>query len=172
MNVDLAVPSYLDEMFLRLGYTPSTKPQYSPYPFVPITYGLKGSAQTTPTLDDSPYLNKSETKWVQSALGSLLYYARALDCTMLPALNQLGTRQAQPTMDTMTKLKRLLDYAHTNPSPILRFHQSEMILHIDSDAAYLVLPKARSRMAGYFRLLNKIENRRHDHNGPLLSAGV
>ena len=27
-----------------------------------------------------------------------------------------------------------------------------MVLHVDSDAAYLVLPKARSRIAGYFYL--------------------
>ena len=27
-----------------------------------------------------------------------------------------------------------------------------MALHVDSDAAYLVLPKARSRIAGYFYL--------------------
>ena len=32
----------------------------------------------------------------------------------------------------------------------LRYHASDMILHVDSDAAYLVLPRARSRLAGHF----------------------
>ena len=30
-----------------------------------------------------------------------------------------------------------------------------MILHIDSDVAYLVLPKSRSRVAGYFQLIDQ-----------------
>ena len=46
----------------------------------------------------------------------------------------------------------LLDYAATYPNPKLRFYASDMILHVDSDAAYLVLPNAKSRYAGYFYL--------------------
>ena len=34
-----------------------------------------------------------------------------------------------------------------------------MVLHIDSDAAYLVAPKARSRVAGYFHLSNHPNNK-------------
>ena len=44
-----------------------------------------------------------------------------------------------------------------------------MILKVDSDAAYLVLPKSRSRIARYFRLENKppqLKNTRP--NGPIL----
>ena len=40
---------------------------------------------------------------------------------------------------------------------------------IDSDAAYLVLPKARSRIAGYFRLGNKPSNKyKYKDNGAIL----
>ena len=43
-----------------------------------------------------------------------------------------------------------------------------MILTVDSDAAYLVMPKARSRMAGYFRLLdNENKIHRHKQNGAI-----
>ena len=48
-----------------------------------------------------------------------------------------------------------MDYAATHPNTAIRFHASDMILHGSSDVAYLVLPKARSRMAGYFYLSNK-----------------
>ena len=44
----------------------------------------------------------------------------------------------------------LLDYAHTYPNAILRYYASDMCLHVDSDAAFLVLSKARSRGAGHF----------------------
>ena len=44
----------------------------------------------------------------------------------------------------------LLDYLSTYPDAKIRYTKSDMILHLDSDAAYLVAPKARSRVAGYF----------------------
>ena len=46
----------------------------------------------------------------------------------------------------------LLDYAATYPNAKIRFYASDMNLQADSDAAYLVLPLARSRYAGYFYL--------------------
>ena len=47
-----------------------------------------------------------------------------------------------------------MDYANTYKDAYVRFYASDMHLMVDSDAAYLVLPKARSRIAGYFRLAN------------------
>ena len=41
-----------------------------------------------------------------------------------------------------------MDYVHTYPNAYIRFYTSDIILHVDSDAAYLVAPKARSRIAG------------------------
>ncbi len=45
-----------------------------------------------------------------------------------------------------------MNYVHTYPNSYIRYKASDMILHIDSDAAYLVAPKAHSRVAGYFHL--------------------
>ena len=47
-----------------------------------------------------------------------------------------------------------MDYLHKNSQAKLRFHVSPMQLHIDSNAAYLVAPKPKSRVAGYFYLSN------------------
>ena len=71
---------------------------------------------------------------------------------MLVALNELASEQATPTANTLRKTRKLLDYAATYPNAILRVHASDMILHVDSDAAYLVMPQARSRIAGYYYL--------------------
>ena len=51
----------------------------------------------------------------------------------------------------------LMDYLYTHPNATLRYHKSGMQLHIDSDAAYLVAPKAKSRIAGYFHLGDNTE---------------
>ena len=48
----------------------------------------------------------------------------------------------------------LLDYLHTYPNAKVRFFASDMKLQIDSDAAYLVAPKAKSRIAGFFQCTN------------------
>ena len=100
--------------------------------------------------DTSPYLSPTETKNIQSVTGSHLYYGRAIDYSILPALNEIASEQAQPTQKTKQKAQRLMDYVNTYPDSFLRYKASDMVLHIDSDAAYLVAPKARSRVAGYF----------------------
>ena len=51
------------------------------------------------------------------------------------------------------KLKKnsmLLDYLSTYPDAKIRYHASDMVLTIDSDDAYLVSPKDRSRVAGCY----------------------
>ena len=53
-------------------------------------------------------------------------------------------------MKTKDATLMLMDYLHTHPDAKTRYHASDMQLYIDSDAAYLVAPKAKSRIAGYF----------------------
>ena len=88
---------------------------------------------------------------------------------MLPALAQIAQQQSQPTTLTKVKCQQLMDYANTYDKAKIRFYASNMILEIDSDASYLVLPKSRSRYAGYFRLLHHHNTpNRHIHNGAIL----
>ena len=47
-----------------------------------------------------------------------------------------------------------MDYAATYPNVYIRYFASDMVLHIDSDAAYLVALKAKSRIAGFYYLSN------------------
>ena len=90
---------------------------------------------------------------------------------MIVAVNELASEQAAPTTKTIKKCNMLLDYAHTYPDPKIRYHASDMCLHLDSDAAYLVQPKARSRVAGHFYLSNNIPSNTKTPipkpNGPL-----
>ena len=67
----------------------------------------------------------------------------------------------------MRKCKRLLDYIATFPNVFIRYYKSDMVLTIDSDAAYLVQPGARSRIAGYFQL-NSDNKDTNFINGPIL----
>ena len=73
---------------------------------------------------------------------------------MLTALNDVGTTQAKLTENSREEHQQMLDYAATYPNLVIRHYASDMTLHIDSDAAYLVLPNAKSRIAGFFYLSN------------------
>ena len=75
---------------------------------------------------------------------------------MLVALNELAPQQSAPTQETVKKCNMLMDYAHTYPNATIRYHASDMCLHIYSDAAYPVQPQACSRVAGHFYLSEKI----------------
>jgi hypothetical protein len=92
-----------------------------------------------------PNSKKTGIHFVQSCVGSLLYYARAVDATMLPAINEISGSQASPTQKKKNACTMLLDYAATYPLAIIRYYASDMALNVDMDAAYLVLPNARSR---------------------------
>ena len=45
-----------------------------------------------------------------------------------------------------------MDYLHTYSNAVIRYHASDMILKITTDAAYLVQPKAKSRAAAHYHL--------------------
>ena len=168
--IDVSLPKYVKKALQRLQHRPSSSPQYSPQHHHPINYSSKGTTQFAMQPDASPLLSPNETKWVQSVVGSFLYYSRALDSTLLTALNHIGTTQANPTQLTKQDCTRLMDYVSTYPDAYIRFHASKMILHIDSDASYLVLPKAKSRIAGYFYLsdLTPTSSTNLPPNGPIL----
>ena len=71
---------------------PPKRPQHQPYPHVKPAYGQK--VQYAKDNDDSPLLSRADKKFVQEVIGVFLYYARAVDLTMLPALGTLSTQQA------------------------------------------------------------------------------
>jgi hypothetical protein len=84
-----------------------------------------------------------------------LYYARAVDLTVLMPLNDIATEQTKATEKTQAATNQLLDYLATHPDAAIRYHASDMILHIHSDTSYLSVSNARSRLGGLFFLGNK-----------------
>ena len=158
-HMDISMPNY-DIYALNILQYNKQQSQYSPHIYNPIIYGKVGQRPYTTSPDTSQLITSQETIPVQSVLGTFLYYARSIDGAMLTDINDIGTQQAEPTKNTQVKIERLLNYAATYPHVKLRFHTNGIILQVDSDAAYLVFPKARSRIVEYFRLDNKFKNTR------------
>ena len=149
--VDISMPTYTHKALTKLNHPTPSKKQHAPHKWTAPAYG--NTIQTVDVDTSAPLSTKGQRR-VQAIVGTFLYYARAVDPTILPAINDIASAQANPTENTNEKLKMLLDYMHTYPQAKIRYKASQMILHIDSDAAYLVLPGAKSRVAGYYYLSN------------------
>eukprot|EP00804_Cyclotella_cryptica_P009391 CCRYP_018074-RA/>CCRYP_018074-RA protein AED:0.17 eAED:0.15 QI:0/0/0/0.75/0/0/4/0/1210 len=149
-QVQLSMPGYCKKAGHRFHHPVPIKPQHQPYPHTPRTYGAK--QQFVDTADDSALLSNTDKTFIQEVIGVFLYYARAVDCTMLPALGSLATQQSAPTQNTMSKVHQFLDYAMTHPDAMITYRASNMILAVHSDASYLSETKARSRAGGHFFL--------------------
>jgi hypothetical protein len=65
-------------------------------------------------------------------------------------LNDIAREKTKATGKTQAATNQLLDYLATHPDATIRYHASVMILHIHSDASYLSVSNARSRLGGLF----------------------
>ena len=146
--VDISMPGYVKKILARFKHDEPSRPQYSPYQPPSRKYGTE--SQETMPQDITPKVNTERIKRIQQVVGGVLYYARAVDCTVLAALSSIASEQSEATEGTEKKVKQLLDYLTTRPSATVRYHASEMVLNIHSDASYLSETRARSRVAGYY----------------------
>lgn len=103
--------------------------------------------------------------FIQQVTGTFLYYARAMDPTMLMALSAIAADQADPTENTHVKTLYFLDDVATHPDAIIIFKKWKMILAIHSDASYLTEPKARSRAGGHYYMAD--EDKERPKGGPV-----
>jgi hypothetical protein len=141
--VDISMPGYIKKKLHEYGHVYPKRIQTCPYSPKPKSYGAKAQAPL-PSNDSKP-LDKKGLLKVQKIVVSILYYARAVDMTVLMALSSIASEQTKATEITHSRCLQLLDYLASNPDAKIRFHASEMIMNIHSDASYLSEPNAQSR---------------------------
>ena len=92
---------------------------------------------------------------------------------MLLALGTIAAQQSIATHTTSKCVKHLLDYCHTNSDAKLRYHASDMILHIHSDASYNSEAKIKKPGWRKFYLGNNASVRPIMHNiGAILNTST
>ena len=79
----------------------------SPSIYTPPSYGARTQA---PNENMSEAVMPAETKRIQDIVGSLLFYARGIDPTILPTVNLLASLQSLPTRHVADIADRLLSY--------------------------------------------------------------
>ena len=109
------MPNYVHKQLDRYQHKKPKSAQYAPHRWFLPSYG---KTPDTVIQDSSTPLNKKDTKLVQSISGAFLYYGRAVDPTILPALTDISSAQSSPTQHTMKACKMLIDYLWTYPNAI------------------------------------------------------
>ena len=76
-------------------------------------------------------------------MGEFLFMARAVDNTLLHALNELAGKVSKATNATLAATCHLPNYVACNNRPRTTCGASDMILQIDSDAAFQVCDECK-----------------------------
>ncbi len=101
---------------------------------------------------------------LQAIIGTLLYYARAVDPTLLPIANELASQQANATRRIFNAANRALSYCAAHSDNQITYHACDMVLHAFANASYLCRSHARSVAGAIFFLGN--------HNDPTRINGA
>jgi len=117
--VDIAMPVYAIKYLTRYDHPPPFKPQHCPYTPNPIAYG-KDNQATTPG-DTSPLLDAAGKRRIQQIVGSFLYYAQAVDPTILMALSAIVAQQSAPMEEKLARGNQFLHYMWTHPDAKIRY---------------------------------------------------
>jgi hypothetical protein len=116
-------------------------------------------SDTTP----NPALLDKDVNKLQQLTGTLLYYARTVDPTLIMPINVLASEQSNATEVTADRVIKVLKYCNSHPETKIPYHASGIILHIHSDTSYLSESVAKSRAGGFFYMGNTTKN---DKNSP------
>jgi hypothetical protein len=129
------MPGYIKATLHKYQHPAPARPEHAPHGWNLPIYGAKTQFVSDPT--PSPALSYKDVNKLQQLTGTLLYYTRAVDPTLIMPINVLASEQSNATELTADKVIKLLNYCNTHPETKTRYHASEMILHIHSDASYL-----------------------------------
>jgi hypothetical protein len=165
-TVDLSMPGYVTAALHKYQYKTPKQHCNAPSQWTAPQYSSK--VQMT-KVDDTPPMNAEQTHWLQQVVGTFSFYARAVDPTMLHALNVLAASQKRGTQATVEALVHFLNYAATHPNAKIRYSASAMVLHVHSNASYLTEPEACSRAGGHHFLSDQASHPNPTPNGPILN---
>jgi hypothetical protein len=131
-----------------------SRPEHSPHAWNKPVFG-RFTQQPFPE-DSSNQLALTGIGHIKQIVGTLLYSARAVDVTLLVALNYLAAKQFKGTEITAKAIVQVRNYCATHPDATLCYHASGRVVHIDSDASYLLMPQSCSCVGGHHYLSSNL----------------
>ena len=92
LQLDISMPGYMKDILKQFHHPTSTRPHQSPHQWTAPKY-VSTEPQLAHPEDDSPALNYEEVNTSQQVVATLLYYACAVEPTMLVDLNTIAYQQ-------------------------------------------------------------------------------
>jgi hypothetical protein len=157
---------YIKAALHKYQHPAPTRPEHSPHTWNPPIYGANTQFMSDPK--PSPAISDKDGNTLQQLTGALIYYLSTVDPTLIMPINLLASEQSNATEVTAAKVIKLLNYCNTHPETKIRYHASDMILHIHSDASYLSENEANIRAGGFFYMGNTTQNDKKLTNGAIL----
>jgi hypothetical protein len=112
-TVNFSMRGYIKAAIHKYQHPAPERPEHSPHTWNPPICGAKtqfvSDTMPSPALSDK-YINK-----LQQLTGTLLYYARAVDPTLIIPINVLASEQSNATEETADKVIKLLNYCNPRP---------------------------------------------------------
>jgi hypothetical protein len=124
-TVDLFMPGYIKAALHKYQHPAPSRPEHAPHTWNPPIYGAK--TQFVNEITTSPALSEKDVNKLQQLTGTLLYYARAFDPTLIMPIKILASEQSNATEVTADKVIKLLNYCNTHLETKIRYHASDMI---------------------------------------------
>jgi hypothetical protein len=139
------MPGYIDKVLTSFHALSGTKTAKSLGVYTAPQYGAK---MQIAYVDETDPLDPADIKTLQAIVGSTLYYARAVEPTMLTTTNHISSQQVLPTQAVKEQAIRLLQYTAAYPNNAIVYKKSKMHVILQVDASYLSRSKARSVAGG------------------------
>ena len=92
--VENHMPGYISKALVKFQHPHPKKTQHAPATAVPIVYGAKVQEVQQ---DNSPPLTLERIRRIQDIVGTLVYYARAVDPTLSATLSSITSRKTKGT---------------------------------------------------------------------------
>ena len=115
---ELSMTGYIEAILKRFHHPHPIKPELAPHRYASRSFSATNDQAPIPD-DDTARLDSSGVLRVQRVLGCILYYTRAIDSPLLPALIEIGSDQAKATEETRAATKKILDFVATFPIAVI-----------------------------------------------------
>jgi hypothetical protein len=89
---DISMPGYVSNVLSKFQHGNPQHPQHTLSRYVTPVYGARTQYSTR---DETPPLTAQQCLTIQKVTGSLLYYARAVDPSVIMPLNDIATEQTE-----------------------------------------------------------------------------
>ena len=124
--MEKSISGCIDKVWTRF-YGANIAPKFvkAPHAWTTPQYGLSKNQLTSP-IDSSPLLSAPGKHRLQEIVGSLLYFSRCIDSTILATIGSIGTNIADRREHVAAMADHLLDFCANNHNPKVRYYSSDM----------------------------------------------